>query len=113
MRTLVRLRVEVLLAGVGAAMAAAPYRPQQDWTSWPGFGSARMWGAVVDSPHLATEIIIQFLSEMGLWAASEPTSASVTSHAMAAMYGERCVYLSKEDVKSHYNEVKARAPRTF
>ncbi len=89
-------------------MMARNIRPLQDFCSWPSYGTASLWDEVRECPELATELMCQWVNGLGAINPTEPTSASIAAHAVAAQYGfPQCLWLSDGIVQEVYESVKA------
>ncbi len=67
--------------------------------SWPSFCTAVVWRDITDNPQLATEILCQHLSSLGLVLPSKDTEKSIAAHAIAGEHRQFAASVSEEDAK--------------
>ena len=89
-------------------MATRDRRAMQDYTSFPAFGTAAVWGDIAANPSLSIEVLCQHMHKLGLVNPSEPTSADIAAVALVAQWGPSAsALLAQADIDKAFSDVKA------
>ena len=96
MRGAAKNRLLERVNGIYATGGSSRKRPQQDYHSWPNFGTRSVWTEVLENPPVASEYLLQHLNSLGLICPSETTCVSITAHILVAEMGMMAATLSTE-----------------
>ena len=101
------------LLGLVASKPSTRQRPRQDFSSWPSFGTPRLWEEIARCPANALELIALHVNSMGLINPDKNTQKSLAAHICVAEMGDCPFPIGAEDANNRFKAVGKRLKQLY